>query len=457
MGICLISPGKCHAKFIRLRALNVRSGYISELCNLSKPPKRRSRMLSDFLTWVKTEFSFMRGNLLTLIISWLFVYFTFSMTSSFESPFFRELGAPPEIIGLMGSVGAMVLGLVRIPGAVIADEYGRKQIIVMMTFIIAFSFLFYIFAPDWRFVLIGMIISNLSLIYQPALDAILADSVPSQKRGMGYAAANVIPNIPTIVAPVVAGFLIGVYGIIHGMRMVYTVVFFCMLAAAFVRLLFLEETLDCPKRIKPRTLNMAFRSSLGSIKEAWSEMPRTLKFVAVAFLVSAFEEPMFRMFTSLYVLDVVGIREMEWGIVSAAGVASTLVLGFPLGKVVDKIGRKRSILAAYSIFIPSTLLFLSARSFPHLLVVYMMFSMGGCLIMPAYNALLADLTPKEKRGRIMGTIVTMNILATVPASAFGGFLYGISPNYPFVLTLLLGATVSAIILFTVREPKTKEG
>ncbi len=76
--------------------------------------------------------------------------------------------------------------------------------------------------------------------------------------------------------------------------------------------------------------------------------------------------------------------------------------------------------------------------------------------MPAYNALLADLIPKEKRGRIMGTIVTMNILATVPASTFGGFLYGLYPTYPFILALALGVTVSLIILFAVREPKSRE-
>ena len=124
------------------------------------------------LVRIRSEFSFIRGNLLTLIVSWLFVYFTFSLVFAFESPFIRELGAPPFIIGLMGSVGAAALSFVRVLGAYIADKYGRKQIIATMTFVIAFSYLFYIFAPDWRFVLIGMIISNFSLIYQPALQAI---------------------------------------------------------------------------------------------------------------------------------------------------------------------------------------------------------------------------------------------------------------------------------------------
>jgi len=378
------------------------------------------------------------------------------MTFSFESPFFRKLGAPPEIIGLMGSIGAMVLGLVRIPGAVLADKYGRRQIIVMMTFVIALSFLFYIFAPDWRFVLLGMIISNLALIYQPALDAILADSVPPEKRGMGYAAVNVIPNIPTIVAPVIAGILVETYGIVSGMRIVYTIIFFCMMAAAIVRLLFLRETLENPQKIQLGAFKVAFRDSLGAIREAWKDMPKTLKFVTVAFLVSAFEEPMFRLFTALYVLDVVGVTMMEWGIINTAWVGTTLIFGFPLGKVVDIIGRKKSILFAYLFFIPSTLLFLTSRSFTQLFIVYLLFGVAGCLLMPAYNALLADLIPKEKRGRIMGTIVTLNILATVPASALGGLLYGASPVYPFILTMILGATVSLIILFMVREPKIRE-
>jgi len=290
------------------------------------------------------------------------------MTFSFESPFFRALGAPPTIIGLMGSIGSLMLGLVRIPGAYIADKYGRRQIIVTMTFVIAFSYLFYIFALDWKFVLVGMILSSLALIYQPALDAILADSIPPEKRGMGYAAVNVIPSIPTIFAPVIA--------------------------------------------IKLGEMLGAFKSSIGAIAEAWKEMPKTLKFVTVAFLISAFEEPMFRMFASLYVFDVVGVNEIEWGLVNTASIAMTLVFGFPFGKIVDKIGRKKSILIAYSVYIPSTFFFLSSRSFPHLLIVYLIFAAGGCLIMPGYNALLADLIPREKRGRIMGTIITLNILAT---------------------------------------------
>jgi MFS family permease len=398
----------------------------------------------------------MRGNLLTLIVSWLFVYFTSALVFSFESPFFRELGAPPFVIGLMGSTGAAILGIVRIPGAYIADKYGRKQIIVMMTFLIAFSYVFYVFAPDWRFVLVGMIIANLSLIYQPALDAILADSVPPEKRGMGYAATNVIPNIPTVFAPAIAGFLVQNYGLVPGMRIVYAVVLFCMMAASIIRLFFLKETIAHPQKINLGDIKNAFRDSVGAIIEAWKTIPTTLKFVTIAFLLSAFEEPMFRMFTALYVFDVVKVSQIEWGLANTASIVTTLALGFPLGKVIDKMGRKRSILLAYLFFIPASISFVFSRNFLQLVIVNMAFAVGGSLLYPAYSALLADMIPREKRGRIMGTIITLNILASVPASALGGFLYGVSPASPFLLAVVLGSSVSLLILFAVKEPKTRE-
>jgi len=413
-------------------------------------------MSESVLSRLRSEFSFMRGNLLTLIVSWMFMYFTFSLLMPFESPFIEELGAPPVVIGLMGSVGAAMLSLVRIPGAYIADKYGRKQIIVTMTFSIALSYLFYIFAPDWRFVLVGMIISNSSLIYQPALQAIHADSIPPEKRGMGFAASNVVPNIPTIFAPAIAGMLVETQGLVPGMRIAYTIVFFCFLAAALVRLFFLKETIHEPKKIRLVEIKEAFKESLGAILEAWRSMSTSLKFLTLAFLVSAFEEPMFRWFTALYVQNVIKIGNFDWGLVNTVSIAVTIVFGFPLGKLVDKIARKKAVILSYFIFMPSSVLFIVSTNFAQLLFVFIMFSVGGCLIMPAYMALQADMIPREKRGRIMGTIGTLNVMATIPASALAGLLYGLNPAYPFVFTILLGIAVSLIIVFAVKEPKTRE-
>jgi MFS family permease len=384
------------------------------------------------------------------------MFFTYSMVYPFESPFIRELGASPFIIGLIGSLGIALLCLVRIPGAYIADKYGRKQIIVTMTFGIALSYIFYIFAPDWRFILVGVIVSNLCLIYQPALQAITADSIPPEKRGMGFAITQVIPNIVTIPAPLIAGFFVEKYDIVGGMRVVYTIVFLCFLAAALVRLFFLKETLENPKKIKLGELAQAFKDSPRAILEAWRFMSRSLKFLTVALLVSAFEEPIFRLFTALYVIDVVGVSGIYWGFVNMAWTITGLIFGLPLGKFVDVFGRKRAIMLAYLIFTPSSIFFIYSQGFVQLLFVFILFAIGGSLIHTAYSALQADMIPRDKRGRIMGTIGTMNLLATIPSAAIAGYLYQIDPASPFVVAIILGVITSLIILFLVKEPERRE-
>jgi len=154
---------------------------------------------------IREDLSILKGNLLVLIVTWVLMHFGYGMAFPFESPYIKALGASEYLIGIMYSIGYVILFLVRIPGSYIADKYGRKRIIAVMTFGVAIAYLFYALAFDWRLVLIGMIISNICLIYQPALEAITADSIPPEKRGLGFAMTRVIPEIPGVIAPAIAG------------------------------------------------------------------------------------------------------------------------------------------------------------------------------------------------------------------------------------------------------------
>ncbi len=373
------------------------------------------------------------------------------MSFPYFSPFLKELGASPFIIGFINSMGYLMLIFVRIPGSHIADEYGRKQIIVVMTFGVALSTLFIIFAPDWRWVLLGVILSNLSLIYQPAMEAMTADSIPSDVRGVGFALMRVIPQVFSIASPIIAGYIVGRLDLVKGVKLIYITIFLASLAAAILRYLYLEETLENPKRLNIGGLISSYKESLSSIFEAWNSIPKNIKILTFIMLITAFEDPVFIQFASLYVLDVISIPKDQWGYAFSLLTLSSLIFAWPLGKFVDKYGRKKSILLGFLLSLPATYLFIISRNIIHLSLVLIIYGATSNLIGPAFQAFVTDHTPKELRGRVFGVIGTLNLMGEVPASILAGYLYGIEPSSPFYLLLFIDAALIIMIYLFVEE------
>lgn len=75
----------------------------------------------------------------------------------------------------------------------------------------------------------------------------MADSLPPEKRGMGFSILNLIMSISTPPAPVVALFLVSTYGSMMGMRIAYIIVTILYLMAAIVRLK-LRESMKDPEK-----------------------------------------------------------------------------------------------------------------------------------------------------------------------------------------------------------------
>jgi len=408
-------------------------------------------MFSRALVRLREEFSFVKGNLLVLIVSYTLFRMTDSMSYSFQSLYIRELGASHLLLGLMSSLGSLIIALVRIPGAHVADHYGRKRVIAVFTFGVAFSYLFYAFAPDWRMVLVGMVMLNASHVYMPALEAIEADSIPAERRGMGYSTINVLTSLPAMLTPPIGGLLVERLGLVPGVRVAYGVTFVGVLLSAVIRVLFLRETLEEPREFHWADVGSTFRESLGSIVEAWTEIPRNMVFLTIALLIGAFETPVFHIFMSLYAIDVVGVGGFEWSLMSTAFMLVSLLVGLPIGRMIDSIGRKRSLLIAYLFSTPVIVLFILSRSFVPLLVTQILFGVSQSFFNPAFMAYQADLIPQEKRGRILGVIGTMRTLASVPAAALFGILYEYGPATPFVLAIILEMLTVAIVIAKIDE------
>jgi MFS family permease len=378
------------------------------------------------------------------------------MHYSFESLYIRELGASPFTLGLMNSLGWMILAIVRIPGSYIADHYGRKTIIAVLTYGVAASSLFYAFAPDWRLILLGLVVSNFCHMYTPALEAIEADSIPSERRGIGYSAVNVLPMLPALFAPLLGGYLVEEMGLVLGMRVAYGVSFVGGVLTALLRTFFLKETLEDSEKLRWDGLVTGCKASIHSIMEAWRSMSRNVYYYTLVILISAFEAPLWQLFMALFANDVVGVSGLQWSVMDTIWMITTISIGIPLGTLIDFMGRKKSILLAYLFSTPIIALFILSRGFIQLLFVMILFAIGQAIMYPAFMALQADLVPQKKRGRIMGTIGAMRILTMVLSSAIFGYLYEADPVIPFIVAIGTEIVTLGIFILKVDEPTRKE-
>ena len=404
------------------------------------------------LSKIKKEFSFLRGNLLILIISYMLFRISGGLTSSYYPLYVRELGASPLVIGLISSIGSLVVGLMRIPGGYFADRFGRKRIIVVFTFVAAFSYLIFAAAPDWKYIVLGTIVLNMSFVYFPALNALEADSIPEESRGMGFAATQMLPHLTSIGAPLVSAYFITRFGLVTGIRFSYVLAGVFVFASAVVRHYWLKETLSDPEPFEMNQLGNVFSESLSSIIGVWKEMPRNVTYFAIALLIHGLQMPILMNFHPLYATDIVGVTESQWGQFNSISMLISLILALPVGKLIDRLGRKRGIMLYFLFSIPTLGFLIISRGFTQHLVVIVLFALSNTFF-PAFAALQADMIPKESRGRVLGSLWTLRNFAMIPSATIGGFLYEYHPAAPFMFAFGLQAVAMGIIALKVKTPK----
>lgn len=391
------------------------------------------------------------------MVSWILIDFAMELPATYYSLYVLELGATKTVLGMIGLFSFLALASMQFPGGYLADKFGRKWLISSMTFGVALSFILYAVAPSWHFILIGAVLMSLfNSTYQPALMAMIADSVPSERRGMGFGLIMLITSASTTPGPFVAGILYGQFGLVQGMRIGYGVVVVFFLIAAFLRLLRLKETVVNAK--KP-SLNELLHSYPIALKESfgvWKTLPRSMFYLFLSGAITIFGIAMVQLYFVVYAVEELLIDKAVWPLILTALFVTMIVLAIPIGKAVDKFNRKLPLLGAYVMFGVSMWLYVNGdvlRLFVSLVLV------GAAQVMmnSAFGALQADLVPKEQRGKVNGFTNFVNFILMAFGSLIGGILYEhVSPQLPFLLAIAFTVPAFFVTLTLVHEPEKRE-
>jgi MFS family permease len=280
-------------------------------------------------------------------------------------------------------------------------------------------------------------------------------------------------SVSTTPAPVAALFLVSTYGAITGMRIAYAIVIALFLAAATVRLK-LKESMQSKEKFNLKEVLSSYPEAVREGVRVWRKVPRSTfyLFVSSAIVRFAFTMTMpLLLVYAFYVLQIGGppnpavlpaldpalqLARERWGYANIVLFSSMIVLSVPVGRLIDKLGRKIPLILSGVLAVPATVLFVYG-DYETIFVALVLWGASQLLGYSASQALFADLVPQSERGKATGSMNFFTYLLMAVGGIAGGLLYdNVSPQLPFLLMIVLTIPSLLLTIYGIHEPKPEE-
>lgn len=331
-----------------------------------------------------------------LRVAWFGSFLTgasISLVVPFMPIFVEQLGIEQDQVafyaGLAISVSAVSAALFSPIWGILADKYGRKPMMIRAGLAMTITMGGLAFVPNIYWLIFLRLLNGVFTGFVPNATALIASQVPKDKSGyaLGTLSTGVVAG--TLTGPFVGGLVAEIFGI----RNVFLLIGGFLFLAALLTIFFIKEDFQPIAKEKAIPTKELF----GSIKHSHLLISLFLTTFVIQFSAQSIGPIL-----ALYVRDLGQTENLLFVsglIVSSMGFSSMMSAGI-LGKLGDKVGNHRLLVAAqiYSVII--YLLCAHATSPLQLGLYRFLFGLGTGALIPGVNALLSKLTPKSGISRI---------------------------------------------------------
>jgi MFS family permease len=354
----------------------------------------------------------------------------------FLPKYLESLGASVFVIGIFGTAKDFLDAIYQYPGGWIADRFGRRKAFLAFIALAFVGYLIYLFSSSWIFVFVGLVFTMAwSSMASPAIFAVIGDSLPKERRAIGFTVQSILKRVPVVIAPIIGGVLIAGSGVITGVRtgLIVTLV----LALVTILIVF---AVNIPVKVGEAT----------NVRGVWRSFHQALKRLLVSDIIIRMCEGMADVFIVLYVTNVIGASLAEYGILVAIQMTTSILVYIPSAKIADRIGRKPFVITTFLCFALFPLMVTLSTGFSSLIIAFII---GGLREIgePSRKAMIVDFAEPHLRARSVGLYYLIRSLSITPAALIGGLLWKFAPQTPFITASVIGLIGTIVFAATVEE------
>jgi MFS family permease len=388
--------------------------------------------------------------LLTLVLASFLARFGYQMARSPVLPrFAQDLGAAPEMLGLIVAASTVTGVVIKLPAGALSDVLGRKRMMLLgCLFFAAPPFLYPFVHSAGALLALRFLHGFATAVFSPVASAYVAD-LSQQGRGekLGWFAAA--GDLGSTVGPLLSGLILFYTAS-------YTTIY---LIVGGLGLLPLLMVLRLPDAETPHVIGSTLGARSGQF---WSGIQEVLSSHTVI-LASALEAAMyvgygaFLGFFPPYARGI-GLNDAQIGVVMGVQLATTMLAKPLSGRLSDRLGRKPMILAGLFLCAVMLPVIPTQTSVWLLLPVSALLGLGVAIVTPSTTALVADLVVAGRMGSAMGVFGTIWDAGEAAGPILAGLMIAsLSYTPAFTLIAALMAVVALIFAVFVRDPHTAYG
>jgi len=348
------------------------------------------------------------------------------------------LGAGALALGVIEGVAESTAAVLKVVSGWWTDKVKRRKPFIFAGYGIAGAVRPMIaFVGSWPFVVLIRFVDRVGKGIRTApRDALIADVTPEEHLGAAYGVHRSLDHFGAVLGPLVAAALLWIG---FGIRSV----FFLAIIPAVIVIFVIAKLVKEPEQTEPITSTgrsvFARGGELG--KNYWVLMAAVVMFTlgnsADAFLLLRLSDQG---------VSVMWIAIL-WAMFSLVKMASNLVGG----RLSDRLGRKRLVLAGWIFYAVVYLSMGIASTTPVLIALFLAYGLYFGLTEPVERAWVASLAPSDLRGSAFGYYNGAVGIGALPASiVFGGIWAAFGPTAAFTFGAAMAA-IAVLILFSVPE------